>query len=312
MFAKILVAVDGSRSAENVLPDAVKMAHRLGSELILAYVLPDDSGPVNGIEANTAQAVADSYLERAVRSLAEQQINARGVLLYGEPAEEIVRCVMTNDIDAIAMTTHGRGGWRRVIIGSVADQVVRTAPVPVLVRRIQEHSPERLSLQGDGVVVPLDGSELAEGVIPYALELARAMQSRITLLRAISYQELTEIDPTFQGVAYDARVASHLVDAELDKAVEYLRAVRARFADSGVDIELDARFGVPTEVILGVAAESNAGLIALSTHGRSGVRRAVLGSVATTLLQEASVPVMTLSPLAIGSEDAYPTSEMIV
>src|SRR5690606_15735787 len=102
-----------SRSAENVLPDAVKMAREFGSELILGYALPSDSGPVKGVEASTAQAVADGYLEQTIRSLADQQINVRGVLLYGDPAEEIVRYVTMNGIDAIAMTTHGRSGWRR-------------------------------------------------------------------------------------------------------------------------------------------------------------------------------------------------------
>lgn len=311
MFKRIFSAVDGSRSAEYVLPDAVEIARLSGSELILGYVLSDDSGLINGTSAATAQAVADSYLERAVRSLTDQQVNARGVLLYGNPAREIIRYCAKNDVDAIAMTTHGRSGLRRVMLGSVADEVVRTASAPVLVRRIREHMPERLSLRGDGVLVPLDGSELAESVIPYALEIARLMRCTVILLRVVSYQDLTAIPPMFQGTG-DAGLVSQRIDAERDNALDYLRAVRERWQNQGINIDVVVRVGVPFEVILDVADELNAGMIALSTNGRSGLRRAVLGSVATALLQNAHVPVMTLVPHMAARGDTSETTAVSV
>jgi len=301
------VPLDGSELAEVVFAYAKEIAGRLDLEVTLLHVC--------GPEERERLPMYRAYVERAAEIIKRHSkevqertgiqpggrlAGARGELVAGHPAEEILHFADENDIDLILMATHGRSGIRRWAMGSVADKVLRASEVPVLLVRagIPEEStydewPRRT------ILVPLDGSELAESVLPHVEALAKRRGAEPVDVALISVCEPPAISFAYSEAMmpldWDKRV-------EQEKAIckrasrRYLSRIEKQLKDVGLRVRSDVLVGHPAEEILRFADENHVDLILMSTHGRSGIRRWARGSVAEKVLVGVSSPILMVRP----------------
>lgn len=203
-------------------------------------------------------------LREAERIFRRRGLETTAVAAEGAPAREIPLVAKTGRSDLIAMLTHGRRGPRRAVRGSVAEDVLRAARVPVLLGRSDHRrGPWRL------IVAALDGSARAERVLPLASRLAKAAGTPLYLLRAYR-----------PGESREARL--------------YLERTRARLEGRGVAALAVARPGAAAKAILRYAKDVGAGLVCLTTRGRTGWKRLLLGSVAEEVVRRSACPVLAL------------------
>jgi nucleotide-binding universal stress UspA family protein len=203
-------------------------------------------------------------------------------------SQSIREDVARTGADLVVLTSHGRGTLQRVWLGSVADKLVRTLPVPVLMVRPQEPA-SPLDFRQERVVrhmlLALDGTTEAESILAPAVNVGQAMGSDYTLVRVLR-PAWPVLHPTWHGGAQVDEKQQHNAVVYLESVAERLRAERAKvhthvsFADQ------------PAAAILEHAARSGADLIALETHGRGGVPRLLMGSVADKVVRGSSIPVL--------------------
>ncbi len=193
----------------------------------------------------------------------------------------------------VVMATHGYTGLRRMILGSVADSVVRHARVPIaLIRGDQEFRlPEETFRR---LLVPLDGSERSSHALPLAFAIAQPSGARIDLLHVIVPISIGEygagIDP---GYVPPEVYASMMDDLEM-VAREDLETAARSCVEAGIDAVVHSPVGTPADSIFHLAEDSHADLIVMSTHGRGGASRVLMGSVATAIIHRSHVPVIVL------------------
>lgn len=287
MFKRILVPLDGSELAESVIPYVEELAKVLGSEVMLIMVFARGDG--------LSLRMQETYLEQMAQRIRGQLAEAQGKgggevswrVLKGDPAEEILHRAQEAEVSIIALATHGRSGVSRWLLGSVADKVLRGADVPVLLVRAQV-APEviRERWMEKSILVPLDGSELGEAALPLVEELARGMNAQVILFQALEPRQVVTWGET-QLVYSDTQRR----EVE-ERALHYLHGVQLRLRERGVVSRAEVGWGLPAEEILDRAEGEDVDLIAMSTHGRSGVGRWVYGSVAERVLRGAQVPVL--------------------
>jgi nucleotide-binding universal stress UspA family protein len=299
MVRTILVPLDGSPFAEQALPWALSIARRAGARLELArshvlYALKDSHAawcPYDPAEEAECKRQERLYLDATAKWLAAvSPVPITCALVRGLEADGILERIRAGQADLVVMTTHARGPLNRLLLGSVADEVVRRSAAPVLLVRPREPPagliPEPLV---EDVLVPLDGSALAEQALGPALDLARLMEAHCTLLRVVESDNAVPA-PTPADATMPER-------AEVTEAQDYLQHVARRLGDEVPSVQ--TRVAVArhaAEAILEQARRSD--LIALATHGRGGVRRLLLGSVADAVVRGGPTPVLVCPPSA--------------
>ena len=277
---RILVPLDGSPLSEAIVPLAETLARDYEAELILVRALRTLNSPEAEVKA---QEEAEAYL----RGLAAR-VEARGIpvtwkVWYDDPDRALADAARFNGVDLVTMTTHGRGGLSRLVFGSVAESLVRKATVPILLVRGQ------LTWQAGGlgtILVPLDGSELSEAILPTVERLAGPFDLGIELVRAI------EPLPAYAAAEVSTARTEEMIALEESDAEQYLRKVSAPLEAKGLRVGQSVARGLAVDVILRRAAQVGVGLIAMSTHGRTGVGRLLVGSVAERVLHAAPVPIL--------------------
>lgn len=284
MVRKILLPLDGSVLSETALPWAELLAERTAASLVVLRAAMVRGFP--GVDLTDAQVhavqEAESYVEGVAARLRQRGFTVDLALPYGIAGEAIVDAATRRSADLIVMATHGRSGLGRWIYGSVADAVLRSATVPIFLVRSGAPQPSAAKPLRT-IVVPLDGSRVAEAVLPWAEELVRLLRARVVLVRAVETPVFDE--STGQRAAVE-------LEASQVEAHSYLHAVAERFTRAGAEVALEVRIGIPPYVIVDCASELEADLIVMATHGRSGVARLVYGSVAAGVLRDAAVPVL--------------------
>lgn len=296
MIRQILLPLDGSPLAESIVPTVEEFAHVTGAPVTLLQVIEPVEDALTDLFGDNYPAVevdlhavdersAHTYLNDLARRLARSGIVAHTRVAIGSAAETIIQ--LGAEFDLIAMTTHGRSGLGRWVYGSVADKVLRGAVVPVLLVRVHEGAAPATG-RPERILVPLDGSDLAEHALPLAVALAKRAGASLVLTRSINWA--TE----FGGVsAYPMGAgAASLIDLADQSARDYLREVSDRLTGEGLRVSTDLRIDPAADGILASAAEQQANLIVMSTHGRGGLGRWVYGSVADRVLRGAHVPVL--------------------
>jgi nucleotide-binding universal stress UspA family protein len=278
MYRTILVALDGSPLGERALPYAAAVARATGDRLRLVRVVPG--------RTDADDAAAD-YLQRAAARLARPAPGT--AVLAGDPATEILREARRAEAGLVALSTHGRSGLGRWLYGSVADALLRQADLPVLL--VPAACPPAWPPEGPRrVVIPLDGSPFAEAAIGPGADLAEALCVEVVVLRVVGPPP---------HVVDDALGGAHVVDdpaAALEEARRYVAAVADGLRRRGRAAERLAAVGPPAATIAAAAAERGAGVVAMATHGRGGVERAVLGSVTTETIRRSAVPLLLVRP----------------
>lgn len=302
MLNAILVPLDGSRFAEAALPCARRLAEASGGVLQLAlahHALPawnpaitfPDGGAT--IEQQTRAREAAYLAGLAGRLSADLGRAVPHALLDGPPGEVIVRHAAQGAAGMIVMATHGRGPASRFWLGSTTDYVLRHGGVPVLAVRPPEGDGEAPSAEFRRLLVPVDESPLSRAVLGPAAELARLTGAAIILL--------TVVEPVI-GIMDPAMPFPAAMDPEAEAARETaakaaLEDIAAALRATGlvVHVRVAVALGVGA-TILELADREQADLIAMSTHGQGGVRRALLGSVTDKVIRGASQPVLAWRP----------------
>jgi nucleotide-binding universal stress UspA family protein len=302
-FRTVLVPLDGSPLAEQAVPLAARIAEGTGAKLRLAKVHTIPPAPLDLATARmfVSLELAVRRSERAYLRAIQARLRAGGtrlssaVMLSGKPGPALAEYVREMGIDLVVMGTHGRGGLRRAWVGSVADYLVRHLQAPVLLVRPDDEGAPRPELFGAGrvVLVPLDGSSLAEQAMAPAAALARIGDAELMLLQVVP-PVLDVADPTMAlSLTYDDALTAQW----RQQAEDYLSDLAERLRADGIRASGVAVVGHhAADTILELASREQVALIALSTRGRGGLQRALLGSVADKLVRGAEVPVLVCPP----------------
>jgi nucleotide-binding universal stress UspA family protein len=310
MYHRMLVPLDGSELSEVVFPYAKELAGRLGMDVVLLHVhSPEESKTVPlhrayiEHKAELIKHESQKVQEKVGCEQGGRAVKVWGELATGYPAEEILRFADEQDIDLILMATHGRSGIRRWVIGSVADKVLRAAKVPVwLVRAglpegiVYDKWPQRT------ILVPLDGSELAEAVLPHVEALAKQRGAELVEVVLLSVCEPGGVSGYYPPSARfeTSTGAVHVMPRDFARAQaakqkmlakQYLTGVEKRLKESGLRVSSEVRVGDPAHEITDYANTSPFNLIVMATHARSGLSRWAYGSVAAKVLQGVSSPI---------------------
>lgn len=293
MYAHILVPLDGSPLSERALRYAIPLAEQHGARVHLLHVATPVLPLITGGGAPVRDAGLDAHWlaedRKAVERIAKRAKRHSAVQVdlafrTGRPSAEIVRYSKDNDIGLIVMCSHGRGGFERLWLGSVADELLRELPAPVLLVRGGRGLavPEAGAVLFPRILIPLDGSPQAERAIAATTELLGATPTAITLLSVLH--------PTATMGA-----TTTPAPAEVERCAAYLEplAARERRAARSVEVGTVVAAAIPRAIIT-YARQHDASLIAITTRGMSGVKRAVVGSVADKLLRSAPMPVLAV------------------
>lgn len=291
MVSSILVPLDGTDFGEYALPLAASLARGAGATVHLVHV---SDWPRGGDL---------TYLSRLARRLNDKAPPVKTVtaLLEGEVVEELKDYAERESISLVVMSTHARGPLGRFWMGSVADDLELAVEVPVLLVRPGEGKPDLKDEAGlKSIVIPLDGTELAEKAIAPALELGILFNSEFTLVRVVVPAILSTYMPEGAG-AYTMTAAleeaAELDRREMEAAKKYLEEVadrmRAKGAKVNTHVVCESR---PAEAILAEAAVERADLIAVETHARRGMARMFMGSVADSLVTGSGPAVLLAHP----------------
>lgn len=300
MYQSLLVPFDGSPLSASAVPVAAALARHTGATIHLALVF-DPSAYIPFVPGEVAVPVYDAelvqehraqdqaLLDAAVSELQAQDIKAHGVLLEGTIIEALCEQARACRADLTVMTTHGRRGFQRFRLGSVAADYLTRATEPVLMVRGagSDAVPE---LPTGPLLCPLDGSPFAETILPHARQFAEAAGMTMALT-AVSVPRAMPMAP-FGAEALLADTGA--LEAQEEGREGYLRRIAATLpAGTTANAVTDMAVG---RALNEEAARLNAGAIALSTHGRGGIKRFLFGSVADELLRHATVPLLVYRP----------------
>ena len=285
MYKKILVPLDGSRLAEQVLPRVRRFADAFGSEVeLLRASDPDARSPFWPPQASA------NYLKDVSKKYFPAPVQVIEVDEHGEPAQVILDRAKADPACLVAMATHGMSGVRRWVLGSIAAKVVQTAANPLLLVRPVDGDPLAPALLKT-IFVPLDGSALAEKSLPHASALARRLNLELHLVRVYALPP----DAYLVGDGVIGQGPAQYREKLEKEAETYLAGKIAGLKAEGFErvVALVTQGDAASEII-DLACKTPNSLIAMSSHGRSGIGRWVLGSVAEKVIQHARDPVLLI------------------
>ena len=301
MIRHLLVPLDGSALAERALPYAMHLASVLGARLTLLQceaLLATGKIPDFDVKA-FARSLREGEAVGALFAPGRIEIEAVAHEVYlDKVAEGICDVARDRDVDLIVMSTHGRGGLGRVLYGSVAEHVLRHAPAPVLLvsAACDRHWIARRPLR---ILVPLDGSLHGEAALGTVRELAAALRPELLLVRTIK-----EATPEKYRFNADGQpVENPEGEEDLNQTRQYLEMVAGRQGTAFASIDLLASVGDAVHTIADAVHNEDVDLIVMATHGRTGLGRLTMGSVAMRVLQRANTPILLVRPevLSAGS-----------
>lgn len=277
MYNRILVPLDGSTLAEQVLPYVRMLSASLKLPIVLLRVFSEVSEQyADPLYGRYLDAVAESFRNRAMdylhevkRTLTDLDAEVTCIVHEGHSASWIVTEAEREAGTIIAMSTHGRSGITRWLLGSVTDKVLHTTTTPLLLVRPQDGDGTAPMPELTSVIVPLDGSPLAEQSLPHVAALAKAAGLNVILVRAETHD-----DATFRS---------------------YLHEIQEQLHEQGVhSVEERMLHGHAAENIVDLAHESKNSMVAMTTHGRSGIGRWMMGSVTDRVVRHSGSPVLVI------------------
>jgi nucleotide-binding universal stress UspA family protein len=281
---EIVIPLDGSKEAESVLPYVRDLAPKFNSRV---HIL----GIGIGKKTRRVNRLLEDYINRTANELRSQNIKAEPVISHGVAADKILDYSTEIESDLIIMATHGRSGITRWWMGSVAEKVISEATAPVLLirskrRRTTAAADKTASIHK--ILAPLDGSDVGESALRYAEALAIISQATINLVQVVSPPGTVEAN-LLGGPDW-----RKFIKAMRDAGENYLKSIAERFKSKDVKVTYEVLTGDPADKIVEYAADKGVSLIAMSTHGRTGLARWVLGSVADKVLHGARIPILLI------------------
>jgi nucleotide-binding universal stress UspA family protein len=296
MYRRLLVPLDGSRLAETVLVVVERLAAVYKATVVLLHVIERGAPATVHGERHLRTAVeAQTYLAGLAARL-----SAGGIAVEthahdvpeGDVARSIVAHAEEEGADLIALCTHGGGGLRSLLVGSIAQQVLRRGTAPVLLTR-PDPSGGAAAFAPRTVLVPLDGTAAAEVALATAQDVARHLGAALHLVMVVA--TLGTVRGERQALAQALPLATRAeLDLEREDARRYLDEVADRLRAGGTAVTVEVRRGDTLSALAAEAAEAGVGLVVMATHGRAGVQAIWAGSVATRLLARTRVPLLLL------------------
>lgn len=305
MYDRILVPLDGSPLAEQVLPYVTRISLGLGVPVHLMQIFPSPSEELadpahgrygTGVSAGVHDESID-YLTSVLSETAGMEVTYEAH--EGNAVSHIVDEADKSPDSLVAMSTHGRSGVTRWLMGSVTDRVLHSTKNPMLIVRSRQEGDPEPDTNLETIIVPMDGSSLAEQVIPQVVELAKAMDLKVTLLRAVATAEEFSAQTGYERL--EGVVGLHFPSFEEmatevgNQALAYLQGLEETLREQGV-ASVDHRIvrGGAAHVIVDVAQETPDNLVAMTTHGRSGPARWTMGSVTDRVVRYSGDPVLVV------------------
>jgi nucleotide-binding universal stress UspA family protein len=293
MFTQILVPLDGSPTAEKALPHARALARALKIPITLIAVIHTTAEFSTEKKRHLDTLIKDSvrngeeYLKKISKTFSGVAIQYK--VEKGRAEEVIITNAAADHGTLITMATHGRSGLDRWLLGSIAEKIVRGANSAVLVVRTNDEAGAESEAAPDSLLVPLDGSALAESVLLYVVELAKAFHAKVTLLRSYSLKQIIfnfeEYTPDLDELKGELKWEAM---SYLDEKVEELKS------QGLADVFCSVTEGDAAETIIEMGKGTPNMLIAMSPHSGSTIKRWVLGSVTEKVLRHANNPVLTI------------------
>lgn len=288
---RVLVPLDGSDLAETILPEAQRLAGPDGTLILIRRARRAAYDPVLGLATSSyAEGETYSYLESKMQTLRNRTSVEAHVLLTGHPAVGIDEAARAFRADMIACATHGRNPFGRILRGDVAWRALANSSVPVLLRHPDlDPAREPSVLVPDRILVPLDGSEFAERALPLAEELAIEWNAFLHLVRVVPAMPMFDTGFTvLDAVPQD-------YPEQLDEAMEYLDGVASLLS---VRAQTEVRFGKITTELVRSVCEHHITHLVMTSQGRTGLTRVVMGSVADVLVHSLHLPILVIPSLA--------------
>lgn len=305
---RIVVPLDGSAFAEEALPVAASLAGPSGV-LILCHVIPRAENVLT--EDGDSIAPDPRWLaEAAARTAQQYGVRCETVIASGDPAKQILTLAQQRGASTIAIASHGRGAALKMLLGSVAEEVLHKASIPVVVTQAATSHHPAPSPRLRRIVIPLDGSDLAMKAIPVAVQFAKRQRIPVLLVYAA---DLSQVQSPLAG--YGAALSDHVyrqvMGALKDQAQRILEGAGAQLMRQGVVAAWRVLLGPPAKAIADVLAAGD--LVIVASHGRAGVERLLAGSVAEDLIATGVAPVMVLHqtrPIAVTAAPARATADL--
>ena len=285
MYQTFLVPLDGSKLAERAVPVAAQLAQATHARIVLMQAIG-----VHVAEART-------YLGEIAIGLRGRGLHVETIVAPEPAAEAIVSFVRTRPVDMVIMSTHGRSGLGRAVFGSVAEAVLAHSHVPLLLLRAAKDVPDFGPMVHPRILVPLDGSHFAEAALPHAAALTKALDGTLVLSEVC-------LEPVDMSI-WNANTKQLLNDIERIHQRErrhaegYLAHLQVQFEAEGLKVETCVCRGAPGERVRQQCEQLGANLVVMATHGRSGLSRAILGSVALDVLHHGHLPMLLVHPSAV-------------
>lgn len=273
---KVLIPLDGSSLADGILPHVPRVLMRAEAQLHLLRVLSPDADEESEQQARRHLEAAVSQL----RATGEEEVGS-SIERAEDPADAILSLAEEGGYELIAMATHGRTGVARLVRGSVAERVLRHARVPVYMVSREGLLRENDDVRFERVMIALDGSPQAAKVIPLVLPLVVDSQAEVVLLHVS--------DPDKESVHPVPEVAKKRAQ---EKAEATLEAVADKLVSAGVEVHVLGVYGDPAEQLLEAVERQDIDLLAMTSHGRTGLSRWRFGSVAEKVLRQARCPLL--------------------
>ncbi len=283
MFSKILLPVDEPGTADAVVAPVIELSRALQATVTVLHVAESANEPAS-------MGRLEPFAERlgpTLTTLTNAGIQTDYEIAFGEPAAKIVASASRLGCDLIAMATNARGAIQRAFLGSVTDEVVHTASVPTLTINPTAAGPWT---GVSNVLVPLDGSELAETALPHAERLAAALSVDLMLVRVVHV-------PLVVAAGIDSYPYSGMTDIEAEAEVEataYLTQVTRGLAAKGIKVTRSLQRGPIAPAIVDLARKRDSSIVVLASRGRTGAKRLWLGSVAEGVIRESGAPVLVV------------------
>lgn len=300
----MLVPLDGSEFAEAVFPYAKELVARLGMTAVLLHIVPsEERGFFAPIHRAYVRQTADSIREQAAKVQEKigvqperNPVRVEGETVTGSPGDEILRYAETKSVDLILMATHGRTGARHWALGRVAERVLRQSKVPVWV--VRADVPDAMPYDRwpkKTLVVTLDGSELAESILTHVEALAQQNGEAVEVVLVMVCEP--PVMPTYEGQDESDTPpdwTEYVLEEEVlcrKTAAEYLGEIEKRLKERNITVRSEVLAGKASEAIIDYATRNPQSMIMMTTHGRTGLRRLVYGSVAESVLLGVSNPI---------------------
>ena len=286
MYDSILLPVDGSEHASQIVTHAASLARHTEARIDVLFVADttkDSVSVVNGDIVDALEQAGENIVAGVGETLEDQGVLYGTDVVQGSPAPAIIDYAEKYDHDLIVLPTHGRTGISRYLLGSVTEKVVRLADIPVLTARMQ--ADERLTFPYENILIPTDGSSVSAAAAKHGLRLAAALDATV---HALSVVDDTTMGPDLRSVLSQAELERPAVAAVED--VE-MTAQGYDLADVTTAVE----HGSPAEVITQYIEANGIHAVVIGSSGRRGVNRILLGSVAEKTVRSAPVPVITVA-----------------